>query len=187
MLTALLNQVLAVTCDNADNNRTMIDEMENLVPGFRGSTARVRCFGHVLNLVVKVSPASLSSTYSVVLTSRLQAIMSQFDREAAKRKNWKNGEAEDPELLALDDKPGEVIGEPPPVSDEDLEAAEEADPGREASDDQEIDSLDDDHPELVISQADVKFGRLAIEKVRTSSPIYYPRCADPAKPSSPDH
>ena len=52
-------QILAVTCDNAENNTTMIDEMELLIPGFRGSCARVRCFGHILNLVVKVCPCGI--------------------------------------------------------------------------------------------------------------------------------
>ncbi|EIW56608.1 uncharacterized protein TRAVEDRAFT_127060, partial [Trametes versicolor FP-101664 SS1] len=47
-------QVFAVTCDNAENNTTMLKEMHVLVPKFRGDRVRVRCFGHVLNLVVKV-------------------------------------------------------------------------------------------------------------------------------------
>ena len=47
-------QVMALTCDNADNNKTMINEMVNLIPGYRGHDMRVRCFGHVLNLIVKV-------------------------------------------------------------------------------------------------------------------------------------
>ncbi len=47
-------QVFAVTVDNAENNTTMLKEMHELVPEFRGESVRVRCFGHVLNLVVKV-------------------------------------------------------------------------------------------------------------------------------------
>ncbi|OJT02144.1 Zinc finger BED domain-containing protein RICESLEEPER 1 [Trametes pubescens] len=46
-------KVLSVTCDNAENNTTMLKEMHVLVPKFRGTLVRVRCFGHVLNLVVK--------------------------------------------------------------------------------------------------------------------------------------
>ena len=45
---------MALTCDNAENNKMMIDEMVNLIPGYRGHAMRVRCFGHVLNLIVKV-------------------------------------------------------------------------------------------------------------------------------------
>ncbi|OJT11245.1 hypothetical protein TRAPUB_12245 [Trametes pubescens] len=46
-------KVLAVTCDNAENNMTMLKAMHVIKPNFRGPSARVRCFGHVLNLVVK--------------------------------------------------------------------------------------------------------------------------------------
>lgn len=37
----------------------MLKEMHVLVPKFRGTSVRVRCFGHVLNLVVKVRHAQL--------------------------------------------------------------------------------------------------------------------------------
>ncbi|KAI0745591.1 hypothetical protein C8Q76DRAFT_601559, partial [Earliella scabrosa] len=49
-------QCLAVTCDNASNNDTMIDELlkaHNLGRQFGGQHARVRCFLHILNLVAK--------------------------------------------------------------------------------------------------------------------------------------
>lgn len=49
-----ISQVLAVTCDNAESNAIMLREMMKLLPGFHGAQVRVRCFGHVLNLVVKV-------------------------------------------------------------------------------------------------------------------------------------
>ncbi|EIW51480.1 uncharacterized protein TRAVEDRAFT_137347, partial [Trametes versicolor FP-101664 SS1] len=48
-------QVFGVTCDNAESNTTMLKEMHVLVPKSHGELVRVRCFGHVLNLVVKVS------------------------------------------------------------------------------------------------------------------------------------
>ncbi len=46
-------QVLGVTCDNASNNDTMIEELARVLPGFAGAPNRVRCFTHVLNLVAK--------------------------------------------------------------------------------------------------------------------------------------
>lgn len=49
-------QVFAVTCDNAESNTVMLREMERLLPGLRGLKTGVRCFGHVINLVVKVGP-----------------------------------------------------------------------------------------------------------------------------------
>ncbi len=47
-------QILGVTCNNAENNATMMEEVEKLAPSIRGSRVRVRCFDHILNLVVKV-------------------------------------------------------------------------------------------------------------------------------------
>lgn len=47
-------QLHGVTVDNAENNSTMVKELSNLIPGYRGPELRVRCFAHVLNLVCKV-------------------------------------------------------------------------------------------------------------------------------------
>ncbi|TFY67078.1 hypothetical protein EVJ58_g1873 [Rhodofomes roseus] len=46
-------KMLAVTADNATANDVMIDELDELIDDFRGQRARVRCFDHILNLVVK--------------------------------------------------------------------------------------------------------------------------------------
>ena len=46
-------QMLGVTCDNASNNDTMVDEMARRIAVFEGTFSRVRCFAHVVNLVVK--------------------------------------------------------------------------------------------------------------------------------------
>jgi hypothetical protein len=53
-------KVLAFTADNASNNNTLVDELGQLLDGFGGSPARVRCFAHILNLVVKVTPVTAS-------------------------------------------------------------------------------------------------------------------------------
>ena len=45
--------MLGVTCNNAANNNKMVQHMDKLINGFRGSTYRIRCFTHVLNLVAK--------------------------------------------------------------------------------------------------------------------------------------
>lgn len=45
--------MLSVTADNATANDVMIDELEDLVESFRGQVARVRCFDHTINLIVK--------------------------------------------------------------------------------------------------------------------------------------
>ncbi|KAH8109784.1 hypothetical protein DFH11DRAFT_1515225, partial [Phellopilus nigrolimitatus] len=48
-------QILGVVCDNASNNDTLISELELALDSHNGSHTRIRCFAHVLNLVVKVS------------------------------------------------------------------------------------------------------------------------------------
>jgi hypothetical protein len=40
--------------DNASNNNTLVDELAEMLDRFQGSLTRVRCFAHILNLVVKV-------------------------------------------------------------------------------------------------------------------------------------
>lgn len=52
-------QVFSLIANNASNNNTLVDELQVLLPSFGGSQARVRCFAHILNLVVKVRVDSL--------------------------------------------------------------------------------------------------------------------------------
>lgn len=47
-------QILALILDNAANNNTLVKELGDLLDGHQGSLARIRCFAHILNLVVKV-------------------------------------------------------------------------------------------------------------------------------------
>jgi hypothetical protein len=57
-------QILAITTDNVSNNNTLIDELGDLLEGFQGSLTRVRCFAHILNLVVKVGVVPFRYIYS---------------------------------------------------------------------------------------------------------------------------
>lgn len=49
-----MRQVLAVTSDNAKTNDAMMRDVKKLHPESRGQEGRVRCFAHILSLVVKV-------------------------------------------------------------------------------------------------------------------------------------
>ena len=40
-------------CDNASNNDVMIEELEHLLNDFPGAANQMRCFAHIINLVVK--------------------------------------------------------------------------------------------------------------------------------------
>jgi hypothetical protein len=44
---------LAITCDNASANNSMVDELFVTVDGFAGEAARVRCFLHIISIVAK--------------------------------------------------------------------------------------------------------------------------------------
>lgn len=46
------NKILSVTCDNASNNDTMIEELEDQLTGFSAVNC-THCFAHILNLVAK--------------------------------------------------------------------------------------------------------------------------------------
>jgi hypothetical protein len=61
-------QILAITCDNAENNATMLRELQWMLFDFPGPANRARCFTHILNLVMK-------------------SIMRQFDVPKAKKNN----------------------------------------------------------------------------------------------------
>jgi hypothetical protein len=71
-----------VTCDNASNNDTMIDELKELLEIFPGAENQTRCFTHILNLDAK-------------------SILRQFD--APKGKGRKADETLDAAVRALED------------------------------------------------------------------------------------
>ncbi|OJT15227.1 hypothetical protein TRAPUB_8205 [Trametes pubescens] len=151
-------KVFAVTCDNAESNTVMLREMERLLPGFRGLKTRVRCFGHV-NLVVK-------------------AILSQFDckkrakdddndhEEAAKAECKMENLLDEGEMEnLLDEGEMENLLDEGDLDEEDEEAVHESDEVCEEADNNIIDSLDDEHLQLILTRAEISAGQLALEKV----------------------
>jgi hypothetical protein len=46
------HKILSVTCDNASNNDTMLENLDDLLSEY-SSLNRTRCFAHILNLVAK--------------------------------------------------------------------------------------------------------------------------------------
>ena len=101
----------------------LVEELPNLLDGFQGSLTRVRCFAHVLNLVVKVQK---SSYWQWWMLTTLKAILSQFNKKKQSLTNDDDDadDADDADLAA--------------VGDEDVDDAE---PGAE-------DGADDDNDEL---------------------------------------
>ena len=84
-----------ITCDNASNNDTMIEELAILIDDFAGAANQTRCFLHVLNLVVKSIikqfdlPASKKTSdnedddenYMVEATNELLKLAREIERE----------------------------------------------------------------------------------------------------------
>ncbi|TBU31221.1 hypothetical protein BD311DRAFT_623710, partial [Dichomitus squalens] len=117
----------------------MMREIKKLLPQSRGSEGRVRCFAHVLSLVVK-------------------AIMSQFARA--------KGKPTPIEIAALRDVHDRDDGED--LRPGDLDAS------REAADDADILAMEEDHPELVVVNDDLKLVQIALEKVaRLTQKVWY--------------
>ncbi|CAE7107559.1 unnamed protein product [Rhizoctonia solani] len=46
-------KIMSVCMDNASNNETLVRQLKELVPTFRGSRARLRCLAHIVNLMAK--------------------------------------------------------------------------------------------------------------------------------------
>lgn len=51
---ANLKQILGIVCDNASNNDTLMTNLEFDLGEHVGPLTRIRCFAHIINLVVKV-------------------------------------------------------------------------------------------------------------------------------------
>jgi hypothetical protein len=65
-------KILSVTCDNASNNDTMLEELDDLLDKY-SSLNRTRCFAHILNLVAK-------------------ALLKQFDMKSEDKKDLNDDE-----------------------------------------------------------------------------------------------
>jgi hypothetical protein len=46
--------MLSVTCNNASNNNTMVDELGALIDNFSGGASQTCCFAHIINLITKM-------------------------------------------------------------------------------------------------------------------------------------
>jgi hypothetical protein len=158
-------QILAITTDNVSNNNTLIDELGDLLEGFQGSLMRVRCFAHILNLVVKVGVVPFIYIF-LVLTLSCKSILSQFSHKT-KASEDTTEEAEDAAALdSLDedlDKDATGNGEEEHVKGDDI------DPSVEDSDTALVDEVaaeaDGDLDVPMLSRDKVNLGKFAVTKV----------------------
>ncbi|KAI0715450.1 hypothetical protein C8T65DRAFT_573097 [Cerioporus squamosus] len=135
-------QILALACDNATNNNTMIEQLtaaSNLL-AFDGHRARVRCFLHILNLVAK-------------------SLICQFDAGADKDKA-----DEDADERLLTELAGGLNG---PDADDVSVPLDDPGEGLDNDPDDEVDPLEDLSPEERTQfELDVRPVKLVIAKVR---------------------
>ena len=91
-----------------------MDELGELLDGFQGSLTRVRCFAHILNLVVKVH---FGVTSKLTLSNLLcKSILSQFSHKTKATTNT-NEDAED--IATLDELDDEQLGKDKENNDDD--------------------------------------------------------------------
>jgi hypothetical protein len=109
MIQFTLKQILSVTCDNASNNDTMVDELAVSLPNWT-AVNRTRCFAHIVNLIAK-------------------SLLKQFDVKSKKKKgdkdthnNESDHELDDIEVLVvgLDDEE-ETMAQELDVDDDNIE------------------------------------------------------------------
>ncbi len=121
----------------------MMENLENEIGGQLGVQTRIRCFAHILNLVVKV--CNLPGKCVVCITNHfIQAMLVPFSREV------KTADDED-DNEDLDDE-----------DDNDNEVEE----GREVFDDAAVeDAMKEVNDEFDVSDAQAKVARLSLTKV----------------------
>ena len=119
-------QILAFVADTVSNNNTLVDELGDLLDGFQGSLTQVRCFTHILNLMVKVHITQIYPFHS--LTSFCQSILSQFSQKTKVTEDT----TEDAEDAAAFHELEDELGEDETTEDvKEEEVGDVIDPGRE--------------------------------------------------------
>ena len=139
------------------NNDTMLAELEFLIPnGASGVHTHIQYICHIINLVVKVCIPTQPTATPLGFKSdfySFQAILSQFMLKKA-GKNTVEQDLDNDDIL----------------DEEELDAAVELDPEREAHDAQEIDEiekeLEDSLEALDQMEEDVALGKSALRKAR---------------------
>ena len=161
-----------MTLDNASNNKTLIDELGDLLDGFQGSLTRVRCFAHILNLVVKVC---IPHTCHFYHSKSRQSVLSQFSH---KTKATEDAIEEAEDAAALDeldddldnDLDNEPVEDNTPENEEDVGLEDEIDVSVAESDDAIIDAVGagagDDCGVPTLTREEVNLGKFAVTKVR---------------------
>ncbi|KAI5823657.1 hypothetical protein K523DRAFT_344161 [Schizophyllum commune Tattone D] len=111
--------------DNASNCNTTATELSNILPTFEGTSWRLRCLLHILNLIAKV--CTLYLTIPVAHTTRNQAILLFFYKQYKRKK--RSGTSQDAGTSTATEDTANAEDddeEEGPVSPEDEELAQTA-------------------------------------------------------------
>ena len=100
-------RILGITLDNASNNNTLINELTDSLKDYQGSATRIRCFAHILNLVVKAILSQFSKQNTMADNSNIEDLDDEFDDEEEADLNMgedheDDGEVIDPAIQASD-------------------------------------------------------------------------------------
>ena len=162
----MLLQILAITLDNTSNNNTLIDELGELLDGFQGSLTRVRCFAHILNLVVKV--CIILSRF--IFSDSHQSILSQFSHKTSPSRAGENATEHAEDDAAFEELEDDVGDDDVANSDEhDDDSGDEIDGCVAESNDALVDAVASEVSEDValptLSHAELNLGKFAVTKV----------------------
>ena len=151
-----------MTADNAKNNDAMLDELARLFPFFRGKNVRVRCFAHVIALIVKVciiAAFSMCEHMFNCVSYLPQACLSQFSRKRAAKGETKADVAEAARRLAEDLSDAEA-------DNDDIAPKDSVEDDRDGTDNKVLNALEEENPDLVLTREEIALGQTALEKVK---------------------
>jgi hypothetical protein len=139
-----------------------VEHLSELLDDFQGKLTRVRCFAHVLNLVVKVE--NLFVSLSIILTVIVQAILSQFSKSNKATPDFNEDNDNDAVFCALQEED----------DDEEVDLDVYDDDGAvEASDNAMVDEIVRDVDQELfgerLSQEDINLGCFSLSKVCSST------------------
>ncbi|KAF4610855.1 hypothetical protein D9613_006637 [Agrocybe pediades] len=142
------DKIMGFTADNAANNDTLVRELSVIVPSFPGKKTRVRCFAHILNLIVK-------------------AILSPFSRKTSIGRSSDSEIDTELDMIEEEMNAGSGMGDEEVELDDDDEIAADV----QMSDNADVESIDEeadlDGRLDPLSSQDINVGRLSIAKLRT--------------------
>ncbi|KAA1125525.1 hypothetical protein PGTUg99_014696 [Puccinia graminis f. sp. tritici] len=107
----LKEKICGIVTDNSSNNETMIEAIKSYRwPRFKGKTQWVRCFAHILNLIVQVILRPFGSYKKKRNTTANLETDSLSDDDDIDKETGDSGDDEDDKDSDLSEKDAELVG-----------------------------------------------------------------------------